>query len=990
MPPSRKRNRTSASPAPSGGGGSPSDDGSSPPASVPGSSPDADEPGPDRPDPRLGGATPDEEEDGEELIGEDMEADYRPMGALDEYEEEGLDANDYVPMSAAARFAADAVLDARDQRERQSRMPAALLTSDDEDDRPRQRRRRPADADLGEGDEMDPAAGLEGFLDDEEGGINLEDYNGPLSEWIISPAVSEEIRRRFRRFLTSYDAGASGDGGGAPAADASSRYSQRVRNMCAANKESLDVSYLHLSQSVPILAIWVADCPKEMFKLLDEAAMEVVRIMFPDYDQIHQAIHVRITNLPIQDSIRDLRQCHMGCLVKIAGVVTRRSGVYPQMKICRYNCTHCGYVMGPYTVNTEETKMQGVLCHSCQAKGPYTLNTEQTVYCNYQKLTLQESPGSVPPGRLPRHKEVVLQWDLIDVARPGEEIEVTGVYVNNFDHGLNRKSGFPVFSTSVEANHVQKKEELMASHMLTDEEKREIHRMSKDPLIQNKIIQSIAPSIYGHDDIKTAIALSMFGGQGKDVEGKHRIRGDINVLLLGDPGTAKSQFLKYIEKTAPRAVYTTGQGASAVGLTAGVHKDPVTREWTLEGGALVLADRGVCLIDEFDKMGDADRTSIHEAMEQQSISISKAGIITSLQARCAVVAAANPLKGRYDSSVSFEDNVDLTQPILSRFDCICVVKDSVDVVTDERLAEFVVKSHRDTHPNAQDEQAAAGGAGGAADGAAGGAADKGGDKWKTAIDQTMLRKYLMHARHTCTPVLQDIDQNKIIQVYTELRQEANNGGVVVAVRHIESMIRMAEASAKMHLRGHVTNDDVDLAISVLLNSVIKSQKYAIARSMEKKFTRYLTQKKDTNQLLEFTLRKLFQHAAHNVYARRPRGADDADGGSGAGGSGMGAGMGGVGGGAGDIVEVETDEFEARAREMAIHDLSTFYASRQFGSYRHAKSAEGRDVIVRAEDEGRAAQRNADADAAQAAQAAEAAAAAQQQQQQGDAGEATAR
>ena len=169
--------------------------------------------------------------------------------------------------------------------------------------------------------------------------------------------------------------------------------------------------------------------------------------------------------------------------------------------------------------------------------------------------------------------------------------------------------------------------------MLTDEDKRDILALSKDPQLMQKLIRSIAPSIYGHDDIKTAIALSMFGGVAKDVNGKHRIRGDINVLMLGDPGTAKSQFLKYVEKTSPRAVYTTGQGASAVGLTAAVRKDPVTREWMLEGGALVLADQGVCLIDEFDKMNDADRTSIHEAMEQQSISISKAGIITSLQVR---------------------------------------------------------------------------------------------------------------------------------------------------------------------------------------------------------------------------------------------------------------------------------------------------------------------------------------------------------------------
>ena len=210
---------------------------------------------------------------------------------------------------------------------------------------------------------------------------------------------------------------------------------------------------------------------------------------------------------------------------------------------------------------------------------------------------------------------------------------MTGTYTTVFDTALNSKSGFPVFATLIEANHVAKREELFATRMLTEQDKRAILDLSRDPQLAQKIIRSIAPSIYGHDDIKTSLALSMFGGVPKDVNGKHRIRGDINVLLLGDPGTAKSQFLKYVEKTSPRAIYTTGQGASAVGLTASVRKDPVTREWMLEGGALVLADQGVCLIDEFDKMNDADRTSIHEAMEQQSISISKAGIVTTLQAR---------------------------------------------------------------------------------------------------------------------------------------------------------------------------------------------------------------------------------------------------------------------------------------------------------------------------------------------------------------------
>jgi len=190
----------------------------------------------------------------------------------------------------------------------------------------------------------------------------------------------------------------------------------------------------------------------------------------------------------------------------------------------------------------------------------------------------------------------------------------------------------------------------------------------------------------------------MFGGVAKDIGGKHRIRGDINMLLLGDPGTAKSQFLKYVEQIFPRVVYTTGKGASAVGLTAGVHKDPITQEWVLEAGALVLADKGVCLIDEFDKMNDQDRTSIHEAMEQQTISISKAGINTSLQARCSVIAAANPLKGNYNTTLNFNDNVDLTAPILSRFDLLAVVKDEVDEDYDDALATFVINSHMKNHP----------------------------------------------------------------------------------------------------------------------------------------------------------------------------------------------------------------------------------------------------------------------------------------------------
>lgn len=221
----------------------------------------------------------------------------------------------------------------------------------------------------------------------------------------------------------------------------------------------------------------------------------------------------------------------------------------------------------------------------------------------------------MPPGRVPRQKEVFVLHDLVDSARPGDEVEVTGVFVNRFEFFANLKHGFPVFQTMIEANNIRRYGDESVFD-LTDEDKQAIMQLAKQPQISKKIINSIAPSIYGHQFVKKALALAMFGGEAKDIGGKHRIRGDINVLLLGDPGTAKSQFLKYVEHIFHRVVYTTGKGASAVGLTAGVHKDPITNEWTLEGGALVLADKGICLIDEFDKMNDQDRTSIHEAMEQ--------------------------------------------------------------------------------------------------------------------------------------------------------------------------------------------------------------------------------------------------------------------------------------------------------------------------------------------------------------------------------------
>lgn len=374
---------------------------------------------------------------------------------------------------------------------------------------------------------------------------------------------------------------------------------------------------------------------------------------------------------------------------------------------------------------------------------------------------------------------------------------------------------------------------------------------------------------------------------------------------LGDPGTAKSQVLKYAEKTAPRAVYSTGKGASAVGLTAAVRKDPMTREWTLEGGALVLADKGLCLIDEFDKMNEQDRTSIHEAMEQQSISVSKAGIVTSLQARCSVIAAANPIGGRYDSSSTLTENVELTDPILQRFDVLCVLQDTVDPVADERLAEFVTSSHMKSTPT-MEMQSHGSGAGMATALQSQELHERETQSLQTDADhipQHLLRKYIQYARAFVHPKLDDFDQEKVASLYAALRKEsASSGGVPIAVRHIESLIRMSEAHAKMHLREFVREDDLDAAVETMLSSFIQAQKFSVQRALTKSFAKYLTTSSDRSHLLLHILQEQFKQEFVYLNMRK---RDT------------------------NFIEVYVEEFENRAREKRIYNAREFIRSTEF-------------------------------------------------------------
>ncbi|MHA1530444.1 MAG: ATP-binding protein [Candidatus Heimdallarchaeota archaeon] len=567
-------------------------------------------------------------------------------------------------------------------------------------------------------------------------------------------------------------------------------YREQIQQMTVEGEISLKVDFTDIIKFNPELARRSIDEPKEFLEAGNRAVTEVVEIEDSDYAFTTREFFIRFFNMSESEIIplRGIRTEHVGKLVMLFGITTRATVVKPLLIEGFFQCQNCQEIM---ILPQEEGRYNPP--HHCQnpgcgRAGPFKLLTEESKFVDWQKVTIQERPENLPPGQMPRSVSVLLKHDMVDKVRPGDRISVIGVLQSIPDFSKKTPGKLATFHINMNANYVIPEEQDLESLEISEEEEQIILDLAKDPWIHTKIVDSLAPSIYGYRDIKESLALLLFGGIPKELPDGLKIRGESNILLIGDPGTAKSQILRYIATLAPRALYTSGKGSSAAGLTVAVLRDQETGEFTLEAGALVLSDRGVCCIDELDKMRKEDRSSIHEAMEQRTVSVAKAGIVATLNARCSILAAANPKLGRYIPSRSAAENINLPVTILSRFDLIWIVRDEPEADVDKVKAQHILRLHT------------------------AGVTEK-----EPPITKEILKKYISYAKLNSSPRLSDEAATRLEEFYLEMRKagEASDSPIAITPRQLESLIRLTESHARMALRSEASIEDAEAAVRLL-------------------------------------------------------------------------------------------------------------------------------------------------------------------------------
>ncbi len=498
---------------------------------------------------------------------------------------------------------------------------------------------------------------------------------------------------------------------------------------------------------------------------------------------------------PLFIALRGLRAKNIDRLVWTKGILVRSSTIRPKLIKAEFECMTCGAKFEVLQLTSRIKWPKFCSNTRCKAKSQsdFRLISKNSEFIDWQSVMIQEIPEDLPPGRIPRAIQAILTYDLVDTVKPGDRVTLMGTFKSVLAQSTKSMNS-TLFKTFIDVNYIDPEDKAEGLIELSKKDKEEIERLSKEPMIQKKIARSISPVIYGRNELKMAAALSLFGGTRKPRTGGGYKRGDIHILFVGDPGTGKSEILKSAIDISPRGLYTSGKGSTAVGLTAAVIKDNETGQMNLEAGAIILANGGVAAIDEFDKMDTSDRSALHEAMEQQTVSIAKAGIVATLKAQTAIIAAANPRTGRYDRYKTPTQNINLPPSLLSRFDLIFIVTDKPDPVNDAQMAEFILQNSMQ------------------------GAKDNINSKSNKSapIGVELLKKYIKHARRSCLPVLTEEAKEKIKEFYLQLRGQYDSEDAIVSIlaRNLDALVRLSEAYAKMALRKKVLKSDVEEIIKL--------------------------------------------------------------------------------------------------------------------------------------------------------------------------------
>lgn len=591
---------------------------------------------------------------------------------------------------------------------------------------------------------------------------------------------------------------------------------------------NLDAANLLAYPATRKLYYQLINYPQEVIPIMDQTVKDCLVSLFLDLANVPSGIDDIETNIytirpyninAVRRGMRELNPNDIDKLVSVKGLVLRASAIIPDMKVAFFKCNACDHTIAVEIdrgVISEPTKCPRQVCGQVNSM---TLVHNRSSFADKQVIKLQETPDLVPDGQTPHSINLCVYDELVDTCRAGDRVEVCGIFrslpvrVNARQRALKS-----LYKTYLDVVHIKKidsrrmgpdpstiqtlqadTQEVEQVRKLSAEDIAKVKEISQRDDLYEVLARSLAPSVYEMDDVKKGILLQLFGGANKQFQKGGRYRGDINVLLCGDPSTSKSQILQYVHKISPRGIYTSGKGSSAVGLTAYITRDVDTKQLVLESGALVLSDGGVCCIDEFDKMSDATRSVLHEVMEQQTISIAKAGIITTLNARTSILASANPIHSRYDPNLPVTSNIDLPPPLLSRFDLVYLILDKVDESIDRQLANHITDMYLEDVPETVSAN--------------------------TILPVETLSIYIQYAKENIHPVITSESKSELVRAYVEMRKmgddvRSSEKRITATTRQLESIIRLGEAHAKMRLSPTVDLIDVKEAVR-LIKSAIK-------------------------------------------------------------------------------------------------------------------------------------------------------------------------